>query len=178
MVGFLEKHGIVRNAIRQDLRYFMVPAFVVMMGGLSVCGWDLVRHLRAQESQPSGVWTGSVNNYVGLALLGSGLAIMLLAQITLFRSYSSTLVIRKDHRLITHGIYRFVRHPIYSGAMIGVIFGIPIFTASLYGFLVLLLLVPVILKRIRMEEGLLIEEFGEVYQAYRESTRALVPFVF
>ena len=103
MAGFLEKHGIVRNAIRQDLRYFMVPAFVVMMGGLSVCGWDLVRHLRAQESQASGVWTGSVNNYVGLALLGSGLAIMLLAQITLFRSYSSTLVIRKDHRLMYHG---------------------------------------------------------------------------
>ncbi len=176
--GFLERHGIVRNAIREDFRYFMVPALVVMVGGLGVCGWDLVRYLQALENSPSSLWTGSMNNFVGLGFLIGGLTVMVVAQITLFRSYSATLVIRKDHQLITRGIYRLVRHPIYTGALMGVIFGIPVFCASLYGFLVLLLLVPVVLKRIRMEEGLLIEEFGEVYREYKKATRALVPFVY
>ncbi len=177
MAGFLERHGIVRNAIREDLRGFMIPALLVMVGGFAVCGWDLVRDLKALENQPSGIWTGSVNNYVGLGLLICGLSVMVIAQITLFLSYSATLVIREDHQLITHGIYRIVRHPIYLGMMIGVILGIPIFTLSLDGFLVLLLMIPVILNRVRMEERLLIEEFGERYQAYKESSRRLIPFV-
>jgi hypothetical protein len=40
--------------------------------------------------------------------------------------------IREDHQLITHGIYRFTRHPIYLGALL-VSIGVPVYASSLLG---------------------------------------------
>jgi protein-S-isoprenylcysteine O-methyltransferase Ste14 len=39
-------------------------------------------------------------------------------------------------------------------------------------------LIPVFLNRIRIEERMLIEEFGDAYREYRETTRKLIPFVY
>ena len=102
---------------------------------------------------------------------------MLVGQATLWRNYSGTVVIREDHQLITHGIYRFTRHPIYFGVLFAIM-GVPVYAPSLYGFLVLSLLIPIVLNRIRMEEELLTEEFGDAYRAYQETTRKLVPFIY
>ena len=103
---------------------------------------------------------------------------MIVAQITLYRSYSATLVIRENHKLITHGIYRFVRNPIYMGGIIGVVLGIPVYCSSFYGFLIMLVLIPILLNRIRMEESLLTEEFGDEHRKYKASVRKLIPFIY
>ena len=87
------------------------------------------------------------------------------------------MVIREDHQLVTHGIYRFTRNPIYLGLII-VITGLPVFAASMYGFLISLLLIPIILNRIRLEEELLTEEFQDAYLQYKESTKKLIPFIY
>ncbi len=102
---------------------------------------------------------------------------MLVAQITLWRFYFSTLVIREDHQLITHGIYRFVRHPIYLGAITGLI-GVPVYVSSVYGLLTMALLIPIFLNRIRMEEKLLTTEFGDAHRTYMEATSKLIPFIY
>jgi protein-S-isoprenylcysteine O-methyltransferase Ste14 len=86
-------------------------------------------------------------------------------------------VIREDHQLITHGIYSLSRHPIYFGVLIAIM-GLPVLAQSLYGFLVLSLLIPIFLNRIRMEEELLAEEFGDAYRTYKEATKKLIPFVY
>lgn len=49
---------------------------------------------------------------------------------------------------------------------------------SLYGLLAMLNLVPIFLNRIRIEERLLTEEFGDAYRMYRETTSKLIPFVY
>ncbi len=110
-------------------------------------------------------------------LLAVGLAVKLVAQVTLWRFYSSTLVIRDGHRLVTHGIYRFARHPIYLGATLGLM-GVPVYVSSLYGLLAMSLLVPLFLHRIRMEERMLGEAFGDAHREYCESTRKLIPFIY
>ncbi len=102
---------------------------------------------------------------------------MLVSQATLWRNYSATVVIRADHQLITHGIYRFTRNPIYLGGIM-VVTGMPVYAASLYGFLTMLILVPIILNRIKMEEKLLTEEFGDAYRMYKEATKKLIPFIY
>jgi protein-S-isoprenylcysteine O-methyltransferase Ste14 len=56
--------------------------------------------------------------------------------------------------------------------------GAPVYAPSLYGFLVLSLLIPIFLNRIRMEEEMLTEEFGDAYRAYRETTSKLIPFIY
>ena len=102
---------------------------------------------------------------------------MTVGQITLWRNYSGTVVIRENHQLITHGIYRFTRNPMYLG-LIMVVTGIPVFAASMYGFLISLVLIPIILNRIRLEEKLLTEEFQDAYQKYKETTKTLIPFIY
>jgi protein-S-isoprenylcysteine O-methyltransferase Ste14 len=53
-----------------------------------------------------------------------------------------------------------------------------IFATSLYGFLLMLAAVPLFICRIRIEEKMLLEEFGEEYEKYREDTWALVPYIW
>jgi len=171
----------VRNAVKKDILFFGIPAFTVFLLGLIVSardgngGW--ARVIRELVKDPQKLRLLSMWNIAGLTLFVVGLTIAIVAQITLWRFYSGTLVIREDHQLITHGIYRFARHPIYFGVLIGIM-GLPVITPSLYGFLVLSLLIPIILNRIRMEEELLTEEFGDAYRAYKETTRKLIPFIY
>ena len=99
-----KKHGIVRNAVRKDVLFFVIPWIIVLLAGMGICAWDLVRR---QES----LYESSTQNMVGLMLIVIGFVIILIAHITLWKYYSSTLVIKENHQLITHGIYRFVRHP-------------------------------------------------------------------
>jgi protein-S-isoprenylcysteine O-methyltransferase Ste14 len=179
--GFLEKRGIVRDAIREDLLYFAIPALLVFTAGLVVSaldGWEgLFATISDLVRQSGRQYTPSVRNILGLTLIVIGFAILFVSVSTLRRFYSSTLVIRKDHQLITHGIYRFTRHPIYLGVIM-VSIGMPVFAGSLHGLLTMSALIPVLLYRIRIEERLLTEEFGDAYRSYRDATSKLIPFIY
>jgi protein-S-isoprenylcysteine O-methyltransferase Ste14 len=178
--GYLARHGIVRNAIRKDMLQFAIPAIIIWFMELIFCAdsltgfwgtiWDLVK-------QPQNLSMFPVQSIIGLALFIIGLTIMIVGQVTLRRNYSGTVVIKEDHQLITHGIYRFTRNPIYLG-LIMVVTGLPVYAASMYGFLTSLLLIPIILNRIRLEEELLTEEFQDAYQKYKETTKKLIPFIY
>ena len=178
--GYLSSHGIVRNRIKKDILLFGIPAITVFFLGLIVSGRDgydgLVGAIWELVKDPQNLRLLSIWNIAGLTLSVVGLTIALVAVFTLRRFYLSTLVIIEDHQLITHGIYRFTRHPIYFGVLIGIM-GVPVYAPSLYGFLVLSLLIPIFLNRIRMEEELLTEEFGDAYRTYKETTRKLIPFI-
>jgi protein-S-isoprenylcysteine O-methyltransferase Ste14 len=175
----------VRHAIKEDILLFGIPALTVFSIGLVFCAragaraglknfwgivWDLVK-------QPQDLFTFPMHSIMGLAAIMTGLIIMIVGQVTLWRNYSGTVVIREDHRLITHGIYRFTRNPIYLGLII-VVFGLPAFVASLYGFVSMLVLIRIILNRIRLEEKLLTEEFQEAFRKYKETTKKLIPFIY
>ncbi len=180
-----KKHGFVRSAIKDDMFQFAIPGMIVFIIELVFCAKD------GAASDLSGFW-GTVwslilqpqkllmlssQSIAGLALIIVGLIIMIIGQVTLQHNYSGTVVIREGHQLITHGIYRFTRNPIYFGAIM-LITGLPVYTASLYGFITSLVLIPIILNRIRLEEKLLSEEFQDVYQKYKETTKKLIPFIY
>jgi protein-S-isoprenylcysteine O-methyltransferase Ste14 len=179
--GSLSSHGIVRNAIKKDFLYFGIPALTVLLLGLIVSGRDgydgLVETIWELVKDPQKLRLLSIWNIAGLTLFVVGMTIALVAVFTLRRFYLSTLVIIEDHQLIAHGIYRFARHPIYFGVLIAIM-GAPVYASSLYGFLVLSLLIPIFLNRIRMEEELLTEEFGDAYRTYKKTTRKLIPFIY
>ena len=179
--GFLARQGIVRNAVREDVLYFAIPALLVFTAGLVVSALDryggLMGKIWKLVRQPENLCSLSIQNILGLALYVVGLTTALVAQITLKRFYSSTLVIREDHQLVTHGIYRYTRHPVYLGVIIAII-GLPVFASSLYGLLTMSALIPIILNRIRIKERMLTEEFGDAYRTYKETTSKLIPFIY
>ena len=168
--GFLARHGIVRNAIREDILQFAIPAIIIFFIELIFCAYSLVKQLQNLSMF-------QVQQIIGLALFIIGLTIMIVGQVTLRRNYSGSVVIRVDHQLITHGIYRFTRNPMYLG-LIMVVLGLPMFCSSLYGFVTMAVLIPIILNRIRLEEKLLTEEFQDAYQSYKETTKKLIPFIY
>ena len=93
-------------------------------------------------------------------------------------NWSITLEVRERHRLITQGIYRRIRHPMYSAL---VLYGaahalvIPNWVAgpsNLVAFAVLFAL------RIRAEERMMLERFGDEYTAYMTRTKRLIPGVW
>jgi protein-S-isoprenylcysteine O-methyltransferase Ste14 len=179
--GFLKRQGIVRSAIRADIVFFAIPALTVLILGLYFCAkaglsgfWGIVWNVITHPQELSEL---SLHRIVGLALFFLGLAVAIIGQITLRTNYSGTVVIREGHQLVTHGLYRFTRNPMYLGVITALI-GLPMFASSLYGVLTMSVLIPIFLIRIRLEEKLLTEEFQEHYQKYMSTTKRLIPFIF
>lgn len=171
----------VRNAIKADLLQFGIPFLAVFVAALVVSGRDgyhgLTPVLWELVTRPASASELSAPNLAGLGVFVVGLTTAIVAVATLRRFYFSTLVIQEGHRVIRHGLYRCVRHPIYFGVLVAVM-GVPVYASSAWGGATMALLIPVFLNRIRLEERLLIEEFGDEYRSYQKTTSKLVPFIY
>lgn len=90
-------------------------------------------------------------------------------------NWSITLEVREKHTLVTHGVYRLVRHPMYLALFIysaGQALVVPIWLVGpAYGVAMILIFVA----RLRTEERMMLEEFGTDYQAYKATTKRLIP---
>lgn len=114
---------------------------------------------------------------IGFALLIAGLGLRLQATRTLGKYFAPTVRVLPEHRLITYGVYKHIRHPIYLGSMLA-FFSIPLIFHSLYGFLVTALAIPFILHKIRIEERMFVEKFGDEYREYAKNSKKLIPYVY
>lgn len=172
----------LRSSIKKDIVQFAIPGLIVFMvevrllvrDGL-VGFWQTVGRAIVH---PTSLAEEPLLSVVGMFLFLLGLTIMCWGQVTLFKNYSGTVVIRRGHRLVTHGIYRWVRNPMYLGLLVALVLGLPAHVRSLRAFLVALLLVPIVLNRIRLEEELLLEHFGDEFSEYARTTKRILPGVF
>lgn len=106
--------------------------------------------------------------YAGLAAGLAGLAIWIFAMLCLGRSLA--VLPSGGGGLVTRGVYKYLRHPIYVGVTL-TLFGLLLACGSVFGMVYLaVIVVPLNLFRARLEEKALLEEFGERYRAYREKT--------
>ncbi len=113
----------------------------------------------------------------GLALSFLGGIIMFWSVAELGRQYSPEVTIQKDHRLITRGIYRIIRHPRYLGLLI-LVLGSALLFRSWIGIGADGILLGTLLWRISDEEKLLEREFGEKWEDYARHTRRLIPWIW
>jgi len=154
----------------RDDRILYTTISIVSLGSLAVTAWDFI-------VQQQGVYSLRWLNLVGFMLFIPGLVIYLAARITLGRLFSKTLVIVEGHELITHGIYRHVRHPSYTGSILFFL-GLPLLFNSVLGFAIVLPMILLVLLRIPIEENMLLREFGEDYREYMKRTKRLIPSVY
>jgi protein-S-isoprenylcysteine O-methyltransferase Ste14 len=113
----------------------------------------------------------------GAALMVIGNILFILAHLYLGRQWSPELEIQPGHQLIVRGIYRWIRHPMYTGFLIFGL-GLVLLSANLFGCAYLPTVAVMIIVRLPSEEALLIEEFGQAYQDYRKKTAALIPGIY
>ena len=107
--------------------------------------------------------------FFGLILFTGGVAIELKVRTELtdkakFPDFSSTkkLQIVEGHQLITDGIFKYVRHPLYIGRTL-LSFGWTFIFSSLFGLVLITFGVIFFIPRIRIEENMLSKEFGDAY---------------
>ncbi|MGA0563213.1 protein-S-isoprenylcysteine O-methyltransferase [Ancylobacter sp. VNQ12] len=94
------------------------------------------------------------------------------------RNWSVTLEIKDNHNLITGGVYRYVRHPMYSAFFLWALAQlilIPNWVAGPAGFVGFGILYAF---RIGREEQMMLDTFGDQYRAYSARTARLVPGIY
>lgn len=163
--------ALVRMSLFQTERTdwsFIIPATLIWASSLLVTAWDFVQLQGA-------IYRFGMVNALGLGLFLIGVSMRRVAKRTLGKYYSYGL--KTPEKLVKHGIYKHIRHPIYLAMLLYTI-GTPLFFSSLYGFLLTLGFIPFILYRIKIEEKILIEKFGDKYQEYMKKTKKLVPYIY
>lgn len=115
--------------------------------------------------------------WIGVVLFGLGSGLVFWSGVALGRLYSGDVTLQEDHRLVTSGPYRRVRHPRYAGGIL-LAFGLSLTFNSWIGLVLGALFIGIVLLRIRDEEALMREEFGREWEGYCERTRRLIPFIY
>jgi protein-S-isoprenylcysteine O-methyltransferase len=116
--------------------------------------------------------------WAGALFAVAGVVVRVAAFRTLGSSYSRTLRVTEEQPLVTHGVYRFIRHPGYVSAIL-IWWGAATASGSaLASLVVFCLLVAVYVYRIRAEERMLVQSFGIEYQQYQEHSWKLLPYVY
>lgn len=116
--------------------------------------------------------------YAGLVVTAAGIIIRLTAVFTLGRMFTAQVTIREDHKIKRDGLYKFMRHPSYSAAVLSFI-GLGISMNNWLSLAIITLLITfAMLYRIKIEEKVLIEQFGQEYLDYMKGTYRLIPFIY
>jgi protein-S-isoprenylcysteine O-methyltransferase Ste14 len=116
--------------------------------------------------------------WLGIPLIVIGILARILARQALGRQYSVWVKTSDSHQLVTQGIYGKLRHPAYFGTL-NLLIGIPLGLWSLLGLGIALIVgIPTVLYRIKIEEEALHERFGDAYQEYAEDTWGIIPYLW
>jgi protein-S-isoprenylcysteine O-methyltransferase Ste14 len=116
--------------------------------------------------------------YVGFVLMIAGMIIRFSAIIQLGRFFSPVVGVVSNQEIVQSGLYRWIRHPAYTGGWIvgvGIGFGLRTWWGLLLCGIGLLLIYA---YRIHVEEKVLVQHFGERYITYRKSTRRMFPGIW
>jgi protein-S-isoprenylcysteine O-methyltransferase Ste14 len=115
-------------------------------------------------------WTRWIG--VGVGVVCVGLIYWLFSSIG--TGITPTVATRAEHKLVTHGPYRWVRHPLYT---VGTTFFLSFGAIADNWFILSVAVISFILLALRTpnEEAHLIEKFGDEYRAYMKTTGAFLP---
>ena len=113
--------------------------------------------------------------WLGVLLIGLALFVFWRAHADLGLNWSPTLEIREHHALVTQGIYGVIRHAMYASQWLWVIAQPLLLPNWIAGFLNLLVFVPFYFLRVREEEKLMLEQFGEQYRSYMQKVGGVLP---
>ena len=90
---------------------------------------------------------------------------------------SRTIEVQEDQQVVDTGLYGIVRHPMYMSTLF-LFLAMPLVLGSVISFLVMLLYIPTIAKRIRNEEQVL-EESLAGYREYKQKVKhKVIPFIW
>jgi len=114
----------------------------------------------------------------GVACFVGGLWFFHRSHADLGTNWSVTLQVRENHRLVVDGVYRRVRHPMYAALFLYSVGQLLVLPNWIAGPSYLLTFGILFALRVRVEERMMLDEFGADYAAYAARTKRLVPGVW
>ncbi len=160
-----ERHEPTRERVLMMISLsglFIIPAIYTLTG---------VPRFADYPFQPLLAWLGTL-------VLVLALSLFFHTHRRLGRYWSVTLEIRQDHGLVTDGIYRFVRHPMYSAYFLWALSHALLLPNWIAGPAGLVGFGTLFAFRVGREERMMLEAFGEAYAAYAARTKRIIPGVF
>lgn len=143
------------------LGLFVIPAVYVLTGFPAVFDRSFI---------PAVAW-------LGLAPMIGALWLFRRSHVDLGRNWSISLELREQHALVKTGVFRFIRHPMYSSFfLLGLaqMLLLPNWFAGLAGIAGAGILFAF---RVRREEQMMLDSFGDDYRAYMTHTKRIVPWI-
>jgi protein-S-isoprenylcysteine O-methyltransferase Ste14 len=116
-------------------------------------------------------WAGGL----GVALFAAALWLLWRSHADLGRNWSPTLELRQEHTLVTGGVFRHVRHPMYAAHWLWGLAQPLLLWNWIAGLSMLVTMLPLYLVRVPREERMLLEQFGDAYRDYMQRTGRIIP---
>ena len=166
VVVFRHKTGAAENRDRFSLKLLMIGSMLTLWTGIGLAFGE------------RGAMHAAPVQIAGLVILGIGIAVRSTAIAQLGRFHTPNVAVRADHQLKVTGLYRFVRHPSYLGALIAYLgFGLALGN-WLSVAVIMVVMTGLYLFRIHEEDAAMLAAFGDPYRAYCARTKRLVPWVY
>ena len=164
-VGLKDKPG--RDWDKSSLTIWMAADLSVPLG--VIIGFTDIGRIQTETNLP-GIF--------GIVIMLAGICMRWVAIYTLGKYFTRKVTILEDHHIVQNGLYKYLRHPSYSGFLLGnlglglvfsnwlslIIIFVPTFAAALY--------------RMHVEEKALVQAFGSEYVDYCGATNRLIPKVY
>jgi protein-S-isoprenylcysteine O-methyltransferase Ste14 len=161
--------GLLRPVRAQDVtsraaesRLLLLALFAIPLATPPVAAW----------AGRAGLWMlpgGAALGWIGVALAAVGLSIRIAAMARLGSRFAPTPAIQRGHALETGGLYAVSRHPGYAGSWLANA-GAALAFGSAIGLAGVLLMSLALASRVRREEAMLEDRFGDEYRRYRART--------
>jgi protein-S-isoprenylcysteine O-methyltransferase Ste14 len=122
--------------------------------------------------------TPAVAAAAGTFCYGWGLWLHHITNRDLGTHWSASLELKENHHLVTEGIYRQIRHPMYLSLLIfsvGQALALPNYVAGPVSLIAMILFV---VFRLGPEERMLLNEFGDEYEVYLNGSNRLIPGIW
>jgi len=121
---------------------------------------------------------GNLLGICGIVLMLAGICVRWIAIYTLGKYFTRTVTILDDHHIVQSGLYKYLRHPSYSGFLLG---NLGLGLAFSNWLSLIIIFVPTLaaaLYRMHVEEKALAQTFGSEYIDYCRATDRLIPKVY
>ena len=93
-------------------------------------------------------------------------------------AWSARLEIQDGHKLVEHGLYASIRHPMYTGVLLGGIGQALLLHNWIAGPATLIVGILFVIFRVPQEERMLLDHFGDAYRSYMKRTGRIFPKIF
>jgi protein-S-isoprenylcysteine O-methyltransferase Ste14 len=162
------KAVVERESVSSRLSHYLP----LIIGVLLIAARDIPISPLDERFVPYALWPVRL----GAILTFAGIAFAIWARLRIAGNWSSDVTLKRDHELVVDGPYALVRHPIYTGILLGLA-GTALAVGEWRAVLGVIVVGVAFWRKLTIEEAVMRRQFDAAYDRYAERVRALIPFL-